>query len=308
MRDNTCVLFSSADWDAQYLTNKQHTAKALSAKGYRVLYVERIGLRAPKINQLDLSRLLLRLFNSLKPIKAVEENIWVLSPFAIPFKQHWPIVKYINQGLLAYRVKRFLKRVGAPKPLIWTYHPFVNQITQRIPHSDLVYHCVDDLSQIPGIDAKAFNIAEKKLLGLADVVFVTSQQLFDKCSPHHANTHYLSNVVDITHFQQAFLPSKPPLEIAEIPLPRLVYHGVLSDFKLDFRLLLKVASLQKDWQFVLIGEEREGQYDPQVSELRKLPNVHFLGMDLSKLDRPENDCLFLPTDEPHGQIEAVVTR
>lgn len=40
----------------------------------------------------------------------------------------------------------------------------------------------------------------------------------------------------------------------------------------------------------------------------KLPNVHFLGMDLSKLGRPENEVLFLPTDEPHGQIEAVVVR
>jgi len=48
---------------------------------------------------------------------------------------------------------------------------------------------------------------------------------------------------------------------------------------------------------------------PQVQEIAlSLPNVHFLGMDLSKLGRPENDCLFLPTDEPHGQIEAVVTR
>lgn len=39
-----------------------------------------------------------------------------------------------------------------------------------------------------------------------------------------------------------------------------------------------------------------------------LPNVHFLGLDLTKLGRPGNDCLFLPTDEPYGQIEAVVVR
>lgn len=39
-----------------------------------------------------------------------------------------------------------------------------------------------------------------------------------------------------------------------------------------------------------------------------LPNVHFLGLDLTKLNRPNNTTLFLPTDEPHGEIEAVVTR
>lgn len=39
-----------------------------------------------------------------------------------------------------------------------------------------------------------------------------------------------------------------------------------------------------------------------------MPNVHFLGLDLTKLGRPGNDTLLLPTDEPHGEIEAVVSR
>jgi urate oxidase len=40
----------------------------------------------------------------------------------------------------------------------------------------------------------------------------------------------------------------------------------------------------------------------------KLPNVHFLGLDLAKVGRPDQTRVFLPTDEPHGQIEAVVGR
>ncbi len=40
----------------------------------------------------------------------------------------------------------------------------------------------------------------------------------------------------------------------------------------------------------------------------KMPNVHFLGLDLSKLGRPGQTRVFLPTDEPHGEIEAVVIR
>lgn len=39
-----------------------------------------------------------------------------------------------------------------------------------------------------------------------------------------------------------------------------------------------------------------------------MPNVHFLGLDLSRLGRPDQKRVFLPTDEPHGEIEAVVTR
>ncbi|WP_411826702.1 factor-independent urate hydroxylase [Luteolibacter sp. AS25] len=48
---------------------------------------------------------------------------------------------------------------------------------------------------------------------------------------------------------------------------------------------------------------------PSIEKIAlNLPNVHFLGMDLSKLNRPNNTTLFLPTDEPFGEIEAVVTR
>ncbi len=48
---------------------------------------------------------------------------------------------------------------------------------------------------------------------------------------------------------------------------------------------------------------------PEIVKIAlSMPNVHFPGMDLTKLGRPGNETLFLPTDEPHGEIEAVVTR
>lgn len=40
----------------------------------------------------------------------------------------------------------------------------------------------------------------------------------------------------------------------------------------------------------------------------KLPNVHFLPLDLTRLGRPGQNIVLLPTDEPHGEIEAVVGR
>ncbi|MBK1880887.1 urate oxidase [Luteolibacter pohnpeiensis] len=39
-----------------------------------------------------------------------------------------------------------------------------------------------------------------------------------------------------------------------------------------------------------------------------LPNVHFLNIDLGKFGRPGQNVVFLPTDEPHGQIEATMVR
>lgn len=48
---------------------------------------------------------------------------------------------------------------------------------------------------------------------------------------------------------------------------------------------------------------------PAISRIEmKMPNVHFLGLDLTKLGRPRQNTVLLPTDEPHGEIEAVIVR
>lgn len=51
------------------------------------------------------------------------------------------------------------------------------------------------------------------------------------------------------------------------------------------------------------------EVSPSVQQVElRMPNVHFLGLDLSRLGRPGQSKVFLPTDEPHGEIEAVVAR
>lgn len=40
----------------------------------------------------------------------------------------------------------------------------------------------------------------------------------------------------------------------------------------------------------------------------KLPNKHYLPLDLTRFGRENTGTLFLPTDEPHGQIEATIRR
>lgn len=48
---------------------------------------------------------------------------------------------------------------------------------------------------------------------------------------------------------------------------------------------------------------------PAISKIQlTLPNVHFLPLDLSNLGRPHQNILTLPTDEPHGHIQATLSR
>ena len=275
-----CILFSTADWDAPYWTNKQHTARHLGLRDIRVLYVESVGLRAPKLSSgIDLARIWRRLIRGLRGVLQVEKNIWVISPLVIPFKHHWKIVQSLNRWFLNRIIDSFCKKENFfnKDTLIWTYHPFCLDYLECDQYVSLVYHCVDDLSAIPGIEAEAFIAKEKDLLNETNVVFTTSKKLFEKCSAINQNTHDFPNVVDWEHFSKAFIPGPDPDDLKDIPHPRLGYVGVLSDFKVDFELLLNIARERADWHIVLIGEEREGQNNPILHKLKEMKNVHHLG-------------------------------
>lgn len=273
-----CLLFSTADWDAQYWTNKQYTAKQLSQNGFSVLYVESVGLRPPKIgSSKDWKRIFRRLKLGIKGPRVVEKDIWVLSPLLLPFLHKNKIVSLFNQVILSFLVKRFIYKNNFKNPIIWSYHPYILRLVEHIKNEMVIYHCVDDLKSVPGIDGSAFRTLEKIFLKRADYVFTTSQALELECSKYNHNTHYFSNVVDQVHFNSAFFTASLPVELEKIPCPRLGYIGVLSDFKIDFPLLFELAMKNPKWNFILIGDEREGQNNLLLKKMRKINNIHFLG-------------------------------
>jgi urate oxidase len=48
---------------------------------------------------------------------------------------------------------------------------------------------------------------------------------------------------------------------------------------------------------------------PEISRIEMaMPNKHYLPIDLSRFGRENKNEIFTPTDEPHGQIEAVMSR
>ncbi len=277
-----CVLFSSADWEDRYWTNKQHTAVRLASRGWRVLYVDSTGFRPPNLGSgIVWRRIGRRLARGARDFilgaRKVRPSLWVISPIVIPIWKANPVVVAINRFLLQHPLRRVLRRQRFEHPLVWTYHPFIHDALDAIRPERLVYHCVDDLSVVPGVDTSAFDAAEGQLLRRADAVFTTSLPLQAKCAALTSNAHYFSNVADVDHFGTAFAARPVPEDLRRIPQPRLGYHGVLTNFKLDFGLLLEIARLHPEWHIVLIGEERQGQADPTLAELVGLPNVHALG-------------------------------
>lgn len=270
------MLLSTADWDNPFWTNKQHVAVELSKLGHRILYVESIGLRSPSLNRSDISRIFKRLIKGLRLPQKVAENIWVWSPLVLPF-QKYRLVRYFNKVLLAFFSRAFTFFLGFKNPLIWTYNPMTLNILNIGHKATLVYHCVDEIKQQPGMPAAAIEFAENALLQRADYVFVTSDELYRTRKQVNSNTHLFSNVADYDHFSKANDSATPiPQDILHAKKPIIGFVGAISAYKLDFALIAFIAKNKPDWSFVLIGKVGEGEPGTDITEL-DFPNVHLLG-------------------------------
>jgi glycosyltransferase involved in cell wall biosynthesis len=270
------VLFSTADWDHPFWTNKQHVACQLAERGFRVLYVESLGLRPPQLRSRDVNRIGRRLRRALDPLRQVRENLWVASPVAFPWHAN-ALARWINDGWLALCVNSWRRRLQFEQPLVWTYNPLVLPLVDALDPALVVYHCVDDLRSAPHLPSAIIAAAEERLIRAADVVFTTSLALQSRAvSLNPTAAHYLPNVADFDHFAQAREEGSIPADLVAIPGPRIGFVGAVSEYKVDFGLIAHIAKARPDWHWVLIGQVGEGEHDTSLAPLR-LSNVHLLG-------------------------------
>lgn len=285
MNKSDIIIFSTADWSTPYWTNKQHMAKWLAALGHRVLYIESFGLRKPKIQSAtDWKRIIYRVISSLSTARIIESNIWVISPLVFPFNHGNKFVKIFNKYVLIKAIEKFNKEHNFSNYLVWTYHPYMLDVYKsNLKANMLIYHCVDDLSSVPGIDKELYISEEIKLLEKADIVFTTNKILENKCKNNNKETFFLPNVVDYEHFSNISENNFVPKDIINIPKPRVVYMGTLSEFKIDFKMLDEVIEAMPEYSFIFIGEEIEGQRNLILNKISEYKNSYFIGYKPYKL-------------------------
>lgn len=271
------LLFSTADWDNPFWTNKQHVARELSRLGYKVLYVDSIGLRQPTIRKSDILRMVNRLFKGLRPPRKINDNLWVWSPIVIPL-QKYKTVRNINKWILYLLSSIYCLVLDFKKPVMWTYNPLTTDLFVINDKTKVVYHCVDEVKQQPGMPMMEIESAEKRLLLRADIVFVTSQKLLDSRRLLNNNTYLFTNVADYDHFSKARDESTlVPDDLLELNKPIIGFVGAISEYKVDFNLLKYVALKCPDYTFVLIGKIGEGEPGSDAKQIYDVPNIKFLG-------------------------------
>lgn len=294
------LLISTADWDNPYRTNKQIVAEQFARRGYRVLYVDSLGLRRPALKSGDLGRMGKRLLRAARIGRKALENLWVSSPLCLPGAGS-SLLRAASGRLLLAQIRACMRRLDMRRPLVWTYNPTVCRLIDALPHAGVVYHCVDDLGASPGIDAEAIRRGEHELGRRAGLCFATSRPLEKRMRKIFPEVVYEPNGCDSAFFGTTGMAARVPAPALDaIAHPRLLFVGALSDYKVDFALLRELAEKRPDWNWILVGRHGEGQ--PWSSPVPDLPNVHALGGCLhGQLPYVINKCDAAALPIPHNE-------
>ena len=275
--DDKWIIFFGEDWGRHHSTG-QFLAVEL-AKEYKILWINSLGLRTPKLNVYDISRILSKLVDfasSLVNQKAKNNhqegipNIEVFAPLAIPLLQS-PFIRKLNKLILLKLVKSMIKRLSISKPIVITACPasvdLVNELDARLK----VYYCADEYSVLPGMDKQLVRSLEDELLEQVDVVAVTAKTLLPVKSKKHDHVYYLPHGVDYQLFHKAIVEkSVLPEDIADIKAPIIGFVGLIGEH-IDMGLIRDLSNELKELVFVMIGPLEEGLEAVEAS------NIFYLG-------------------------------
>lgn len=263
------LLVFGEDW-ASHPSSTQHLMRCLG-EHYRILWVNSIGLRRPRISGHDMRRIVSKVSAMLGKRTAERSHEDGLPGFRIvqPRALSWPgsrLAAAFNRRVLGRQLRQVMAEMGMHNPIVWTSLPSAVEVLEELNPQAVVYYCGDDFSALAGVDHRPVAAQEARLVARADLVLAASQTLAGRLPAE--KTCCLPHGVDFARFADKNLPRPADLPAGK---PIAGFYGGLNNW-LDQALLSQVAQHLPDWNIVLIGPV---QCD--ISTLLREPNVHYLG-------------------------------
>lgn len=263
---NIDMLVFGEDW-GQHPSSTQHLIKHLMAE-QEVLWVNSLGLRRPRFNRRDLTRICHKLaafFQSSQVNTAQEEmqHPELVNPLTLPLPGN-SVARWINRHALTRKLKPLLNQDKAAAPILWTSLPSAVDVVGQLGERAAVYYCGDDFSALEGVDHEPVAKMEQELVEKCQLVITASSALADKFPAH--KTIVLPHGVD----HELFVTPQPRAE--DLPSGKVAgFYGAISGW-FDQQLMIETARILSDWEFVLVGP---AQID--MSDLLAQPNIRWLG-------------------------------
>ncbi|MGI3103312.1 glycosyltransferase [Vibrio alginolyticus] len=253
-------------------SSTQHIVKQLAAN-HRILWVNSIGLRQPKLDSKDIKRALnkfTRVFHNVgshKPTLDSETNpnIRIINLLTIPAPNS-ALARKVAAKIMKLQLNKQLQTLGFDKPVFWTSLPTAADVCTEMNSRGLIYYCGDDFSALAGVDHDTVTKHERTLVNAANVIFTASETLSTKFPS--GKTVTLPHGVDFSLFSE---PAPKAEDFPNNGRKVLGFYGSLSEW-LDYDLIAQVADQAPNWDLVFIGpNELSDNPLPQRS------NVYYLG-------------------------------
>ena len=279
--DRDIVVLSSLDWRSLWQA-PQEIASRLGRAGNRVLYVENLGIRSPRLA--DASRVAARVrarARSLRSagIREVGSGVHACSPLVLPpFGPSYR--RSLNRRVFLPPIHRAVRALGMRDPVLWTFLPtdavldLVGML--REPGSVLIYTCLADFERLsPRPDRLA--ATERTLLESSDLVFARGPVLARRCERWSDRVHEIELGVDLDAFPVDAARNDPvegrpgPARLQRLPRPIVGYVGALHRH-VDLSLASAAALARPDWSWAYVGPVQV-----PMDDLAALPNVELVG-------------------------------
>jgi glycosyltransferase involved in cell wall biosynthesis len=238
-----------------------------------VLWVNTVGMRSPTLTWTDLKKARVKVAKMLSgarpglPARTESLKLRVTQPKMLPFSA--PIVRKLNRASVVRNVNRSAADFGIQRPIVVCAVPNACEFVDSLNARSIIYYCVDDFTQWPGLDHQLVREMDRLMIEAADVLVATSKKLETRLSATGKPTYLLQHGVDLDLFGRESAAEHACL--ASVPRPRAGYFG-LFDQRTDLALIAMLARRMPDFSFVFTGP-----VTADVHELKAIPNVHFTG-------------------------------
>ncbi len=277
MSPRSFVVFGD-DWGA-HPSSVQHLFRRV-ARTHRTVWVNTLGLRPPRLDRNDAARVLRKLRRwgrtdtSAVTDPAAGLDLHVVSPPMSPWAGP-SVLRAFNRVSMRAAVEEALRRLGVRAPVVLTTVPNGVEGAGVGGSQAIVYYCVDDFTNWPGVDADVARRMEAELLEVAAGVIATSANLAATRRPRRGVTEVLPHGVDVAHFARASDPDTVAFPGVKRGRPVLGYLGLLDE-RMDVDLIARAAKRRPDWDFVFVGPTDRAP-DPRLSRdnVRLLPAVPY---------------------------------
>lgn len=259
------------DWGA-HPSSTQHLIRQFLPHR-KVIWVNSLGLRAPRLGLRDGMRMLRKL-SDLASRRLVAELVSteedadlpdeIIAPAAVPLPGNETAAS-LTRTFVARQVNAAMNRLGVKRPLLWTSLPTAEPLLGAFGERAVVYYAGDDFGALEGVDHRAVLKLEKRLAERAELILAASPEIAERFPAER--TMVAPHGVDVDLFS-----ARRPLP-TDMPLGSKIvgFYGSISGW-IDVDLIAQAARAFPDAQFVMIGP-----VSTEIEALEKLGNIHFLG-------------------------------